>query len=373
MNMSEIWKQIPCFSKYEVSTFGNVRNKRTLRQISQKNLRGGYIRTSLVNDDGEHKMGCFHRLVALTYIPNPGSKYTVNHINHDKLDNSVGNLEWASTTEQNRHKRKVPQEKQRLVSSRKVWRIDKDTNERLDIYETMRDAAKWVFDNSLTTVEEFNNGNNIKTKICAVCRKKMCVGSGSRHNGASKDKAYQRKTTFGYKWAYDESNIDIFENEIWKPIPKHIIHNTENYQLSNYGRIKNHKGRISEGYNRPNEYRWVSVCPKQYSLHILLAKVFLPNFYGKTIVNHKDGDKTNCCLWNLEWSTPSENSQHAHDNLLNKTGRPIESTNIITNKMQKFASITKFSRYTKISIHKCRYALKKNKLLEDTYKLEYYE
>ena len=37
---------------------------------------------------------------------------------------------------------------------------------------TIRDAAKWIFDNKLSSVKEFDNGNNIKTKICAVCRKK---------------------------------------------------------------------------------------------------------------------------------------------------------------------------------------------------------
>ena len=58
------------------------------------------------------------------------------------------------------------------MSSRKVWRIDNDTNEKIELYETIRDASKWVFDNNLTTIKKFNNGNNIKTKICAVCREK---------------------------------------------------------------------------------------------------------------------------------------------------------------------------------------------------------
>ena len=53
----------------------------------------------------------------------------------------------------------------------------------------------------------------------------------------------------------------------------------------------------------------------------MIAKIFLPNYYGKKIVNHKDGNKTNCKLYNLEWCTSSENSQHAHDILLNKTAK----------------------------------------------------
>ena len=91
------------------------------------------------------------------------------------------------------HKRKVPREKQRLMSSRKVWRIDNDTNEKIELYETIRDASKWVFDNNLTTIKKFNNGNNIKTKICAVCRKK--------------------ETAYGYIWNYDISHVNKYENE----------------------------------------------------------------------------------------------------------------------------------------------------------------
>lgn len=349
--MSELWKIIPNFSNYEVSTLGNIRNKKTLKELSKKSLIGGYIRLAFNDDNGMRKSNTLHRLVALTFIPNPENKYTVNHINHNKLDNRVENLEWATTTEQNRHKRKVTKDKQRLMSSRKVWRIDKDTNEKIELYETMRDASKWVFDNKLTSVKEFNNGNNIKTKICAVCRKK-------------------RKITYGFKWEYDISNVNKYENEIWKPIPKNLIHNTEGYFISSYGRVKNHKGRITDGHHHPSGYIWVSVYPKQYLLHILLAKVFLPNFYGKTIVNHKDGNKSNCKLYNLEWVTSSENSQHAHNNLLNKTGKPLKVINIKTNEVKIYNNIIKFSKDYDISIHKCRYSLKNNKLINNLYKIE---
>lgn len=44
-----------------------------------------------------------HRLVALTFIPNPESKETVNHINGVKKDNHVENLEWATRSENTQH------------------------------------------------------------------------------------------------------------------------------------------------------------------------------------------------------------------------------------------------------------------------------
>ena len=96
---------------------------------------------------------------------------------------------------------------------------------------------------------------------------------------------------------------------------------------------------------------------------------FLPNYYGKKIVNHKDGNKANSKLYNLEWCTPSENSQHAHDTLLNKTGKPIKVINVKTNKVKIYNNIVKFSKDYDISIHKCRYALKNNKLINNLYKI----
>tara|TARA_Y100000768_G_C23960047_1_gene674852 strand:+ start:670 stop:1731 length:1062 start_codon:yes stop_codon:yes gene_type:complete len=352
--MSELWKIIPNFSDYEVSTLGNIRNKKTLKELSKKSLSDGYIRLSIKHNDGMRKTITLHRLIALTFIPNPENKYTVNHINHNKLDNRVENLEWATTREQNRHKRKVPKAKQRLISSRKVWRIDKYTNEKIELYETIRDASKWVFDNQLTSIKVFNNGNNIKTKICAVCRKK-------------------RKTSFGFIWNYDINDIDKYEDEdeIWKPIPNNLIHNTDGYYISSHGRVKNHKGRITEGHYKPNNYRWVSIYPKQYLLHRLVAKVFLPNYYDNKIVNHKDGNKTNSKLYNLEWCSHSENSQHAHDILLNEISIKIKVTNIITNKIEIFPSISSFNRATNISNNKCSYALKNNKLINNLYRIEY--
>lgn len=326
----EIWKDIPDFNKYEASTTGKIRNKTTLKELSLNNLRGGYIRVSLQNNKSGRKAETVHRLIAKTFIHNPKNKYTVNHKNHNKLDNRVENLEWASTTEQNRHKRKIPKEKQRLISSRKVWRIDMKTDKKLQLYETIKDASKWIFDNGLTTVKEFNGGNSIKTSISAVCQKK-------------------NKISYGYKWEYDDSDRNKYTNEIWKTIPKELIHNKEGYKISNYGRVENHKGRITEGHHKPNNYRWVSIAPKQYLLHILVAKVFFDGYSKDKIVNHKDGDKTNAKLSNLEFCSYSENSQHAHDNELNKSAKKVIVLNKKTNEVKKFKSIILTSRYVGVN------------------------
>lgn len=66
----------------------------------------------------------------------------------------------------------------------------------------------------------------------------------------------------------------------------------------------------------PNGYLKVSLAngdgtSRQVSLHVLVAKHFIPNPYDHLQVNHKDGDKTNCSVSNLEWVSAQENIEHA--------------------------------------------------------------
>lgn len=99
----EIWKVIKDFPKYEVSTFGNVRNIKTLKILKPYMNGGGYKKVSLMVDNTSQKTMLIHRLVAITFIPNPENKSTVNHKNHDSLNNNIENLEWFSVKEQNQN------------------------------------------------------------------------------------------------------------------------------------------------------------------------------------------------------------------------------------------------------------------------------
>ena len=84
----EIWKVIDNFSNYEISSFGNLRNKIN-KYILKPNIKSGYSITSINNNKGEKKSVRIHRLVALTFIPNPLNKETVNHKDHNKLNNNL--------------------------------------------------------------------------------------------------------------------------------------------------------------------------------------------------------------------------------------------------------------------------------------------
>jgi len=113
----EIWKPIEGFEgRYEVSNLGNVRSLDMIVNNGYKDyLKRGRVLVKTISGYGKYhkvhlcdgisgfKQMRVHRLVANAFIPNPENKETVNHINGDKQDNRVENLEWATQAENNRH------------------------------------------------------------------------------------------------------------------------------------------------------------------------------------------------------------------------------------------------------------------------------
>lgn len=83
------------YPTYRVDRFGNVYNSQK-RIMKPERGRNGYLRVSLNNDKTKHKRFLVHRLVAVAFIPNPDNLPQVNHIDGNKANNSVSNLEWCS-------------------------------------------------------------------------------------------------------------------------------------------------------------------------------------------------------------------------------------------------------------------------------------
>ena len=88
-------RKIPNFPNYSVDSNGNVFNAKgkLLKPFESNN---GYLRVSLCNAKEKHKCFSIHRLVANAFIPNPNSFTQVNHINQNKKDNRMENLEWTT-------------------------------------------------------------------------------------------------------------------------------------------------------------------------------------------------------------------------------------------------------------------------------------
>lgn len=94
--MSEEWTEVKDYEdKYQVSSLGRVRNKNTHRILKHGLNKNGYHRVNLYNESGM-KSKFVHRLVAQAFIPNLENKPEVNHVDEDKNNNMVSNLEWST-------------------------------------------------------------------------------------------------------------------------------------------------------------------------------------------------------------------------------------------------------------------------------------
>lgn len=127
-------------------------------------------------------------------------------------------------------------------------------------------------------------------------------------------------------------------DEIWKD----IIGYEGMYQISNYGRIKTLsrkykcslvKEKIKTLNPNRNGYLQVSLCKygkkKPYMVHRLVAKHFLKDFGEKLDVNHKDCNKTNNNVNNLEMVTRKQNIKHAWQNGLCENVRKASKRNVL--------------------------------------------
>lgn len=94
----EIWKDIPGFDGFQSSSMGNVRTlnwrhtgrTHQLKPVNHK----GYLRV-WVTLNGKGSFVFVHRLVAITFLPNPNGLPQINHKDENPLNNQVSNLEWC--------------------------------------------------------------------------------------------------------------------------------------------------------------------------------------------------------------------------------------------------------------------------------------
>lgn len=110
------------------------------------------------------------------------------------------------------------------------------------------------------------------------------------------------------------------QEEIWKETKY------SGYFISNYGRLRGRSGRIIKSYlNKRAGYYMICIHldgrngkSKCLKIHRLVAEAFIDNPHNYNIINHKDGNKQNNYVENLEWCTISHNVKHAFDTGLNK-------------------------------------------------------
>jgi hypothetical protein len=172
---NEIWKQVIIENindekKYFVSNLGRFKNSFGIIMDNYKVNENGYIRVFIYN-----RTYALHRLIALAFIENPQNKEQVNHIDGNKINNRVDNLEWVTNSENQLHKFQIGLGNN---FTRKIKQYDLEWNF-IKEFESIASASK-----------ELNIG---KTNIWGVLNK-------------------IRKTAGGFIWKYSQDeNIDYSE------------------------------------------------------------------------------------------------------------------------------------------------------------------
>lgn len=101
---SNDWVTISEFPNYEIRRDGRIRNKKTLCERKVSPGKRGYYVVSL-RKDGKMYLRTVHILLGRAFLHNPLNKPQINHIDGNKLNNSLSNIEWVTQRENNLHAR----------------------------------------------------------------------------------------------------------------------------------------------------------------------------------------------------------------------------------------------------------------------------
>ena len=167
MSEVETFVKIVGFEKYEVSNLGRVRNMKSGRTLKPKLHQTGYLMHGLYENNKQKNL-YLHRIIATAFIDNPDEKPQVNHIDENKTNNDLSNLEWCTERENAVHGTRTKRIAEKLF--KKVIQLDLNDNV-LNEFESMKQAEQ-------------------KTGVSAKNISNCCNG--------------RRKSAGGFKWRKNE-------------------------------------------------------------------------------------------------------------------------------------------------------------------------
>jgi len=178
--MEEIWKDIVGFEEYyQVSNLGRVKSK-TTGTIRKQGLIRGYPSLSFQLKGKSYNLTT-HRLVAKAFLPNPNNYRVVNHIDGNKQNNNVTNLEWCTY----QHNMQEAYRLGLMNISQKHIELARELG-----LKSGKKIAQKDLEGNIVEIYQSGNQASIKTNISQGLISLCC------HN--------KRKTAGGYKWEYLE-------------------------------------------------------------------------------------------------------------------------------------------------------------------------
>ena len=281
---------------YLASSLGRIYSMKSGKILPGNLQCNGYYRVN-IRLNNMKKYIATHRLICYGFhgFP-PDPTYTVDHIDRNKINNIPSNLRWASKSEQAFNKDPVIKREQQIAQVRNGKIVD--FHDRQSILE--------IFD-----VDEI-----------------LIPDQGLSYQGDL--------------WIY-ENFIDLdLVDEVWAPI------NAAGtiYKISNMGRVQTLQGKTF-GSSSGAGYKIVTILGSHHFVHRLVILAFRGTFDNNLVVNHKDADKTNNRLDNLEVVTQSENVIH-RINMGHKGLKPVRQYNLDGTFIAEYSSMRDASNATKV-------------------------
>ena len=236
-------------------------------QIFDKDLheKKSYIKNGYYNITINNTMYAVHRLVAMTFIPNPNNYPVVNHIDENKLNNNATNLEWCTQQD--------------------------NCNSHSKTTSHVRKVIQLNLDNTVVKIHNSVTEAGISVGLTRHAINKVCSG----HNN----------TAGGFKWKYEnqehnyETNVDLTNAKPVIDFPNYYVFS--NGKIYNAQRKAFMKDCINEHGSHYITLSSGTQKKKNKYIHNLVATYFIQNPKNLKNVRHINGDKNDNDVSNLEW------------------------------------------------------------------------
>jgi len=265
--MAEIWKKIEGFNNYMVSNTQKIRNIKTGTIIDTTDFKensAGHIMVSLTDDKEKKKNVTFSNMVASVFVDNPENKTMVWHKDRDKTNNVPENLMYVNWDDM--AKLKTPA---KTHNQHPIIRLISET-EKEQIFESSYAAAEWVREQGLS------NSDQIAGRITNICN--------------------TNESIYGSMWEY---YIEEINDEEWEKHP------TLDIECSNRDRVKNHYKLLLGG-------KTIKMGNIKYQKSRLIYEAFNGLIDNDDVIDHKDRNRSNNNLDNLERVTQAENIERTN-------------------------------------------------------------
>lgn len=400
--------QIPGFSDYFATKSGEIFSIKSgvLENKIFYQSKCGYCTVGLTpNGSGLQKRYKAHRIIAMTFLDNPKNLPIVNHINGNKQDNRLVNLEWVSPSRSTQH---AYENNLITINLKAVIQLD-DYGNVIAEYASIKEASQKTNTSHPTisavclgkrrtaggfhwvTKEEYESPSCRKfglqrtveqyTVDWEFVKSFETVHAAAKYAKVSAEELFAickggRKVIKGSKWIFaSEKKPNTAEHyKDWAVLPEF-----PNYRISKEGQLYSinrdllMKKTAGKAIRKFLSLRNKDGKKQTVAMHALVARAYIsnPKPGNYEIVNHLDGEPLNNNVSNLEWANHSTNGQHSYDTGLNTNKFPVIQLTLKGKEVARFDSVKAAAAAMNVSRTAMSYALNGKTKTSNGYKWKY--